>query len=146
MPGSGAGDNDGADAGNLHVPLIEEAAGVEKRQVLRGKTRIRTVTDTVEQIASATLDEDHVEVVRIPVNRVVSEAPTIRTEDGVTIIPVLEEVLVVEKQLLLREELHIRRCITTETVHIPISLQKQRATVERSDGAGLTYNDEESDT
>jgi stress response protein YsnF len=48
-------------------------------------------------------------------------------------VPVLEEVLVVEKRLVLKEELHIRRRATTETVEVPITLRKQRAVVERID-------------
>ena len=48
-----------------------------------------------------------------------------------TIVPVLEEVLVIEKQLILKEELHIRRRVTTEKVQLPVSLKKQRAIIER---------------
>jgi len=43
------------------------------------------------------------------VNRVVSVAPEVRHEGDVMIVPVLEEVLVVEKRLMLREELRITR-------------------------------------
>jgi stress response protein YsnF len=49
---------------------------------------------------------------------------------GVTIIPVLEEVLVVEKRLVLKREIRIRKR-SSETVEIPVSLRKQRAEVER---------------
>jgi stress response protein YsnF len=55
----------------------------------------------------------------------------IRTEGGVTIIPVLEEVLVVEKRLVLKREIRISKRSTSETVKIPVSLRKQRADVER---------------
>jgi stress response protein YsnF len=61
----------------------------------------------------------------------VESAPEIRTEGDVTIVPVLEEVVVVEKRLVLKEELHIRRSVKTETVEVPITLRKQRAVVER---------------
>ena len=47
------------------------------------------------------------------------------------IIPILEEVLVVEKRLVLKEELHIRRSVTREDIEVPITLRKQRAMVER---------------
>jgi hypothetical protein len=57
----------------------------------------------------------------------------------VTIVPVLEEVLFVEKRLVLKEELHIRRQATTETVEVPVTLRKQRAIVERV--AGENFND-----
>ena len=51
--------------------------------------------------------------------------------DGVTIIPVLEEILVVEKRLVLKEEVHIRRSTAGEEVEVPVTLRRQRAVVER---------------
>jgi hypothetical protein len=41
------------------------------------------------------------------IDRGVDVAPEVRVEGNVTIIPVLEEVLVVEKRLVLKEKLHI---------------------------------------
>jgi stress response protein YsnF len=77
------------------------------------------------------------------VDRVVSEAPAVRTEGDVTIVPVLEEVLFVEKRLVLKEELHIRRTATTETVEVPVTLRRQRAVIERVDaGASPDTNEE----
>ena len=45
--------------------------------------------------------------------------------------PVVEEVVVVEKRLVLKEEIHIRRTAQTEAVEVPVTLRKQRAVVER---------------
>jgi Domain of unknown function (DUF2382) len=42
-----------------------------------------------------------------------------------------EEVLVVEKRLVLKREIRIRMRATSETVVIPVSLRKQQAEVER---------------
>ncbi len=113
------------------IPLAEEELRLDKRQVTRGKVRVRTVVDIVDEIARGSLEEETVEVTRVPVDRVVDQAPEVRTEDGVTIVPILEEVLVVEKRLVLKEELHIRKKITTEDVEIPVELRKQRAIIER---------------
>jgi Domain of unknown function (DUF2382) len=87
---------------------------------------VQTVTDTVEELARADMQRETVEVTRVPVDKMVETAPEIRTEDDVTIVPVLEEVLVVEKRLVLKEELHIRRRVATEAVEVPVSLRKQR--------------------
>jgi stress response protein YsnF len=38
---------------------------------------------------------------------------------------------VVEKRLVLKEELHIRRSVTLENVEVPVTLRKQRAVIER---------------
>jgi uncharacterized protein (TIGR02271 family) len=115
------------------IPLVEETATVGKREVVTGHVRVRTVTDTIEELAYGDVRRETVEVTRVPVDRMVESAPEIRTEGDLTIVPVLEEVLVVEKRLVLKEELHIRRRVETETVEVPVTLRKQRAIVERTD-------------
>jgi stress response protein YsnF len=53
------------------------------------------------------LFKEDIDVQRVPVNRVLDRPAETRVEDGVTIIPVMEERLKVEKQLILREEIRI---------------------------------------
>jgi hypothetical protein len=55
----------------------------------------------------AALFKEDIDVQRVPVNRVLDRPAETRVEDGVTIIPVMEERLKVEKQLILREEIRI---------------------------------------
>jgi stress response protein YsnF len=105
---------------------------------------VRTVTDTVEELAHAAVQREDVEVTREPIDKVVETAPEIRTEGDVTIVPELEEVLVVEKRLVLKEELHIRRRVEHETVEVPVTLRKQRAIVERDAPDGSTIDEERS--
>ncbi|MCJ2054073.1 YsnF/AvaK domain-containing protein [Methylobacterium sp. J-070] len=116
------------------LPLIEETARIEKQVVETGRVRVSTRTETVDQVLRESLRSETVEVTRVPVDRTLSEGevpPAVRVEDGVTIIPVLEEILVVEKRLVLKEELHIRRSSADEDVEVPVTLRKQRAVVER---------------
>ena len=113
------------------IPIVEEEAHVEKREVTTGKVRVHTRVDVVQETVRASLEEERVEVTRVPVGREIDQVPEVRTENGVTIVPVVEEVLVVEKRLILKEELHIRRNIRTENVEIPVELRKQKAEVER---------------
>ena len=113
------------------LPLVEEIAVVGKRSVLTGRLRVHLVAGTAEEIAHAQVQRESVEVTRIPVDRIVETTPVIKTEGELTIVPVLEEVLVVEKRLVLKEELHIRRRVAAETVEVPVTLRKQRAIVER---------------
>jgi uncharacterized protein (TIGR02271 family) len=113
------------------IPLTEEEVHIEKREVTTGKVRVHTRVDVVQETVQASLEEETVEVTRVPINREIDHAPEVRTENGVTIVPVVEEVLVVEKRLILKEELHIRRNTRTEDVEIPVELRKQTAEVER---------------
>jgi len=131
-----------ADSSVETLALVEEALRVDKREIVGRRVRIRTLTDTVEEMARATLDEETVEVTRVPVDREVAAAPGVRTEEGVVIVPVMEEVLFVEKRLVLKEELHIRRQVKQENVEVPVTLRKQRAVVERLSPEGHSIEGE----
>lgn len=128
-------------AGRAVLPLAQEAARVEKRKVLKGRVRVHSATETFEEFAEAELASDETDVTRVPIGRVVTETPKVRVEGEVTIVPVLEEVLVVEKQLVLKEEIHIRRERSSETVRIPVALRRQRAVVEREATENEEYDD-----
>jgi uncharacterized protein (TIGR02271 family) len=113
--------------------LSEETLSVEKRSLVTGRIRVHAKTENIDTVAQADLEGEAVEVTRIPVDREVDAPPQIRTEGDVTILPVVEEVLVVEKRLYLKEEIHIRRRPTLESVEIPVTLRRQHAVLERID-------------
>ena len=116
------------------IPVIEETARIEKRVVETGRVRVRTETETQDRVLHESLRTDSVAVTRVPVNRTLAEGeavPVTRIEGGVTIVPVLEEILIVEKRLVLKEEVHIRQTSAGEDVEVPVTLRKQRAVVER---------------
>ena len=117
------------------LPIIEEDARIETRSVERERVRVSTRTELVRETIPASLRTDAVGVRRVPVNRTLEPgetAPTVRTEGRTTIVPVLEEILVVEKRLVLVEEVHISRDSTVEDVEVPVTLRRQRAVVERT--------------
>ena len=113
------------------IPIVEEEARLDKRSVVTGKVRVRTSTETVQQMVGGDLTEEFVEVERIPVDREVAEAPRVRTEGDVTIVPLVEEVLVVEKRLVLKEEIHLRRTTRQAPVEVPVEVRRSKAEVER---------------
>ena len=113
------------------IPVLAEEFRIEKRQVGTGQVRVEIRTEVVEELVSAEIESSAIEVTHVPIGREVKRAPDVRTEGDVTIVPVLEEVLVIVKRLVLREELHIKRLRTTESVEIPVSVRKQRAVVSR---------------
>lgn len=126
------------------LPLVEEQLSVTKREVVTGKVRVRTVTDTRQELVRQELRGEDIEVERLPVDRYVDEGaapPQVRTEGDVTVVPIVEEVLVVEKRLLIKEELRIRRVATTELAEVPVTLRKQRAVVERLSSEGEFITD-----
>jgi stress response protein YsnF len=124
------------------VPVIEEEAHVQKRTVTTGRVRVETVTEIHDEVATAELETSDVEITRVPVGREVENPPAMRTMGDTIVVPVLEEVLVVERRLMLKEELHITRRVTSETVDVPVRLRKQRAVVTRKHDAPQKKNED----
>jgi len=99
----------------VRVPVVEERLRVEKRVVEAGSVVVHVTPREREEVVDVPLVEERVEVERVPVNRVVDAPPAVRQEGDVTVIPVFEEVLVVEKRLMLKEEVRLtRRRLTTQ--------------------------------
>lgn len=113
------------------IPLVQENLTVAKRSVETGRVRIRTVVDEKLVRVSEQLERDDVTIERVSVNREVTQAPEVREENGVLIVPVLEEVVVVEKRLFLKEELHVHRNRRSEPVDEAVRVRSMRVEAER---------------
>ena len=113
------------------VTLAEETASISKRVVEDAIVRVSTRTESVDHVEQAELGIERIEVERRPVNAWIDAMPALREEGDLTILPVVEERLVVEKRLFLTEEVHIRRVRSTEKVGLPVTLRRQHAVVER---------------
>src|SRR3979409_1234332 len=96
------------------IPLIDEELRVDKIGTATGKVRISTVVDMTEETARACLEEETVDVERVPIGPAVDLAPSMRTEGDLVIFPIVEEILIVEKRHVLKEQLHIRRRVRHE--------------------------------
>ena len=116
------------------LELVEEQVWVGKREVERGRVVVRTRVEEREALAEVALRREDVSVERVPVGRPVETAPAVREEDGVLIVPVLEERLVVTTELVLKEEIRITKRSRTETVREPVTLRAERAEVTRREG------------
>lgn len=115
------------------IPLAEERVSVTKREVETGRLRIEVSVEGRQVVVPVELYHDEVEVDRVPVNRAVSQLPSVRLEGSTTIIPVVEEVVVMEKRLILVEEIHVRRKSVPETQQLQVLLRSEQV---RIDGGG----------
>jgi uncharacterized protein (TIGR02271 family) len=113
------------------IPVIQERAVVKKRVVETGRVRIRKQVREYEEHLDIPHVREEVRVDRVPVDRVIESAPEVRTEGEVTIIPLVEERYVLEKRLVLVEELHVRR--ERHETHRPevVKVLKEEVEVER---------------
>jgi uncharacterized protein (TIGR02271 family) len=118
----------------LVVPVTEEKVTVQKRVVEKGRVQIHKTVHEHTELIDQPLQMEQVEIERVAINRVINEPVSIRYEGDTTIIPLLEEMLVVEKRLVLREEVHIKKLRTT--VHDPqeVTLRQERVEIVRQPG------------
>jgi uncharacterized protein (TIGR02271 family) len=127
----------------LVLPVMEETLTVDTCPVETGRVRIRKVVRGQEELVDPPLLREDMSIERVPVNRVVEGPVPVRYEGDTMIVSVLEEVLVVDTRLLLREEVHIttRR---TET-HTPqrVTLRREEVTIERVDREPNELNSQE---
>ena len=125
-------------AGSTVVPVVEEFPVVGKRTVPSGRLRIdKTVSERDVVIDEPLLQRD-VQVERVPIGRDVSaseELPGIRYDGDTMIIPVLHEVPVVVKKIVLKEEIRITR--VARQVRQPQTVQV------RVEEVSLVHEDEE---
>jgi uncharacterized protein (TIGR02271 family) len=113
------------------VPIVQEELHVEKQKVETGRVRLtKTVQEREVMVTEPSMQED-IQIERVPVNRWLSEPASVRYEGDIMIIPVMEEVPVVEKRLRLKEELRVtKRQITTQRSE-PVRLRTEEVHVER---------------
>ena len=125
---SRAGDGEG---GTVVVPVVAETLQVEKRVVEAGRVRVSKVVREREEVVDEPLMREEVQFKRVSVGRIVEGPVPVRHDGDTMIIPLFEEVLVVEKRLMLKEELHVRKA-SVET-HSPqrVLLRSEEAFVER---------------
>lgn len=119
-------------ADELIVPVVAQELEVQKRTVASGRVRItKQVHERVEAVEEPLVSE-RVVVERVAVNQVVTEPPATRQEGDTLIVPIVEEVLFVEKRLVLKEELRITRVRSVEMSQPErVTLRSEEVRVER---------------
>lgn len=121
-------------AGQTHpiiVPVITEELEIGKREIETGRVRVRKIVHEREEVVDEPLLREEVQVERVSVNQIIEQPVEVRYEGDTIIVPVLEEVLVVEKRLLLKEELHITRKQTTHREPQRYTLRQEEVDIER---------------
>lgn len=113
------------------VPLHAEEVSVAKRRVVTGQVKVGTVTRETEQLVEELLEHEHVEIERIAIGKQVDKAPVVRQEGDTLIIPILEEIVVVERRLLLKEEVRVRRTREKQPYQERVVIRKQEAVITR---------------
>ena len=113
------------------VPVVAEEVRVGKRTVETGRLRVTKVVQEREEVIDQPLLKTSVVVERVPINQYVAKAPAVREEEDTLVIPMIEEVIVVEKRLMLREELRIRRQQVNTRHPQTVTVRREEVRVDR---------------
>lgn len=116
---------------NVVIPVIEEELHVGKRPVETGRVRVTKTVHEEDEIIDIPLLQERFEVKRVPVNRALDGPVSVRYQGNTVIVPLVEEVIVVQKKLVLKEEIHLTKI--QEEVREPkrVTLRSEEAQVER---------------
>ena len=117
--------------GETVIPLLAEEVAVAKQVVETGRVQVSRVAHEREQLIDELLTHETVEIDRTPIGRQIDAMPAVRDEGDTIVIPIVEEVLVIERRLLLKEEVRVRRVRSTERHQESVTLRHHEAVVTR---------------
>lgn len=121
----------GRDLGKeVRVPVLEERLEFGTREIDLGEIRVHKTVEEREEVRRGPLNREDVQVERIRVDRRVTAPEEQRMEGEWLVIPIMEEVYVVEKHLMVTEEIRIRKRLVTEEGEIRETVRRERASIE----------------
>ncbi|MDQ6673913.1 MAG: YsnF/AvaK domain-containing protein [Chloroflexota bacterium] len=119
------------------IELREEQLVANKHLQELGEIEVRTEVEEIPGRLEVDAYREEVLVEHEPVGQMVSEREKPWEEDGVLVIPIYEEQLVVTKRLMLKERMRVRRVGTTERQLFEDTLRRERLVVEDPRHTGL---------
>ena len=114
------------------IPIVEETLSVGKRVVETGKIRLHKTVQEYQEQLDEPLAVRTFDIERVVFNRPIDSAPDVRHEGATTIYPVVEEQLVLTKQLILREEIRVTQRDSERRDDQIVTLHREHVVMERS--------------
>jgi uncharacterized protein (TIGR02271 family) len=116
------------------IPVVHEHLEISKREVETGRLRVQKRVSEEEQTVDEPLLADEIIIERVPINRFAEATAPARMEGETTVVPLFEERIVLQKRLVLREEVRItKRRIERRAPQI-VTVRREEVTVERVSG------------
>lgn len=122
--------------GTATLSLVEEQLHAATRDVRTGQVVVRKQVETVPYETTINVEHDEVDVVRVPMDRDLEEVPEVRYDGDTVIVPVFQEVLVIEKRLRLVEEVRVTKRRVAEKQAIQEELRREVLNVVEEDNDG----------
>jgi len=111
---------------------MQEELDVRTRRVeTQSGVRVSKTVDEREEVVDEPLTKEEVEVERVSMNVPVDAPSGVRYEGHTMIIPIFEEIVVLEKRLILKEEIRVTRRRENIRAAERVTLRRETANVER---------------
>ena len=111
------------------IPVVEERATVTKRLIDRGAVRVSKSVEEYEQTLDAPTVQEEIEIEHVARDKVLKRPAKVRRDGDTLIIPVMEEIVVTEKRLVLVEEIFIRRRKRVVPGTATVTLKRERVDI-----------------
>ncbi|MGI4804028.1 MAG: YsnF/AvaK domain-containing protein [Janthinobacterium lividum] len=115
------------------IVLMEERLKIDLEKVETGTVQIRKKVISEEVTQDVPVVSEEIIIEHKPINQYVATVPAVRTEGDTTIISVVKEVLVIEKRLMLVEEIHLTKNKTETITTVNETLRKDEVEINHID-------------
>lgn len=132
-----------AEGQDVIVPVVAEELNADTERVRTGSVRVRKTVHEHDEVIDQPLVEERAEIRRVVKDEVVEGPLPVRQSGDTMIVPVVKEVLVVQKQYVLTEEIHIRTIRTEQRHKERVTVKEEQADVQRLDSRGRVIETEE---
>src|ERR1700731_3806541 len=121
---------------DLVVPVVNEELNADAVPVPTGGVRVTKHIEGHDEIVEQELRKGRVEVERVKTDRVVDGPQPVQRLGNTLVIPVVAEMLHIEKRWVVTEEIHLTQIEERETTQETVRVNREQVEVERFDKAG----------
>ena len=119
------------DKQSVVIPVAREEASIARNVVETGVASVRKLVRERVEVIDEPMLHDEVDIEHVTINRAVDAPEPPREEGDVLVIPVYEEVVIVRRQWVLKEEVRLRRREVQSRHREEVVLREEEAVVER---------------
>jgi uncharacterized protein (TIGR02271 family) len=127
----------GMEGDEARMTLSEEELEIRRQRMSAGEVDIHKRVETEHVSTPVTTMREEAVVERRPISDATLQAGTARIEGDEIHVPLMEEEVVVEKRVVPKEELVVKKHMVQETETVEADLRKERVDVDRSGEANL---------
>ena len=125
------------------IPVVHEFVDVQRRSIETGLVQITKTVSTESVSVSDSVVHEFVETERVPIGRLLDVPAVVRHEGDVMILPVVEERVVITRQLFLVEEIRVTRKRESRPFEQQVELRREAVHVRRFDNRTQQWQAEE---